>query len=71
MTCTVEEAAEMLGIARHTAYQAAARGELPTVRIGRRLLVPLARLNDLLGQREEVTGEEAPELGRLREPSRP
>lgn len=52
-TYTVDEAAELLGIARHTAFQAAARGEIPTIRIGRRLLVPRHRLERLLdGDRE-------------------
>ena len=54
----------MLGVARHTAYQAAARGEIPTIRVGRRLLVPLARLDELLGQREEATDEEELKPGR-------
>lgn len=47
-TITVEEAAQVLGIGRGTAYEAARRGELPTLRIGRRLLVPLAVLDQLL-----------------------
>lgn len=49
LTYTVEEAARLLGVSRGTAYEAARRGELPTVRLGRRLLVPRARLEDLLG----------------------
>ena len=48
-TLTVEQAGQMLGIPRATAYRAAAAGQLPTFRIGRRLLVPTARLLDLLG----------------------
>jgi excisionase family DNA binding protein len=48
-TVTVEEAAMLLGIGRGTAYEAARRGELPTLRFGRRLLVPLAALDQLLG----------------------
>jgi excisionase family DNA binding protein len=47
---TVEEAAEVLSIGRASAYQAANSGELPTVRIGRRLLVPVAQLRQLLGE---------------------
>jgi excisionase family DNA binding protein len=58
MSCTVEEAGEMLGISRHSAYRAARIGEIPTIRVGRRLVVPLARLNELLGQTEEVTDPE-------------
>jgi excisionase family DNA binding protein len=48
-TCTIEEAAELLGIHRDTAYKAARSGDLPTLRLGRRLLVPTARLRALLG----------------------
>lgn len=49
MTLTVEEAARALGIGRASAYLAVKTGELPTVRIGRRLLVPRHRLDALLG----------------------
>lgn len=48
-TITVEEAGEILGIARSTAYAAAQAGQLPTIRIGRRLLVPTAALLGMLG----------------------
>jgi excisionase family DNA binding protein len=48
-TCTVEEAAEVLGIHRDSAYRAAASGELPTLRLGRRLVVPVPRLKRMLG----------------------
>ena len=48
-TLTIEEAAQELGISRNGAYQAAGRGELPTIRIGRRLLVPRAALAQMLG----------------------
>lgn len=44
LTMSVEEAAKLLGVGRGTAYEAARRGELPTIRLGRRLLVPRARL---------------------------
>jgi len=48
LTMTVTEAAERLGIGRMQAYEAARRGELPTVRIGRRLLVPVSALERML-----------------------
>ncbi len=48
-TISVEQAGELLGVSRRSAYRAAARGQIPTVRIGRRLLVPTQRLLDLLG----------------------
>jgi excisionase family DNA binding protein len=48
-TITVEEAARFLGLGRGAGYNAAARGDLPTIRIGRRLLVPTATLRTMLG----------------------
>ncbi len=51
-TLSVEEAGELLGISRRSAYRAAARGELPTVRLGRRLVVPTPKLLAMLGLEE-------------------
>lgn len=48
-TCSIDEAAEILGIGRSTAYAAAHDGSLPTVRLSHRLLVPTARLLAMLG----------------------
>ena len=48
-TLTVEEAAALLGIGRTAAYEAARRGQLPTRRQGRRLLVPVPALLEWLG----------------------
>ncbi|MFN2556548.1 MAG: helix-turn-helix domain-containing protein [Nitriliruptorales bacterium] len=48
-TITVEEAGDLLGLSRSSAYRAAARGELPTLRFGRRLVVPTRRLLAMLG----------------------
>lgn len=46
---TVPEAGRLLGIGRDAAYRAAERGELPTIRVGRRLVVPVPRLLALVG----------------------
>jgi excisionase family DNA binding protein len=58
-TLTVPEAARLLGIGRNLAYEIAARdGEIagvPVVRVGRRLLIPLARLLEVLGLDEDST----------------
>jgi excisionase family DNA binding protein len=46
----VRQTAKELGIGRNQAYEAAKRGEIPTIRIGKRILVlrePLKRM--LLG----------------------
>jgi len=47
-TLTVEEAARVLGVGRGKAYEAARRGEIPTIRLGRRVLVPRSALRRLL-----------------------
>jgi excisionase family DNA binding protein len=52
LTISVEDAARLLGISRGLAYEAARRGELPVIRFGRRLLVPRARLLELVGTPE-------------------
>lgn len=48
MTLTVNETAERLGIGRNQAYEAVKRGEIPVIRIGRRLLVPVAALDRMM-----------------------
>lgn len=48
-TVSVEVAARYLGISRASAYVAAKSGELPTLRIGHRIVVPVAALRRLLG----------------------
>jgi len=48
-TLTIEQAARLLGLGRTAAYDAARRGELPTRRLGRRLLVPVPALLEWLG----------------------
>lgn|GEM_PF-1622232 len=48
-TITVPEAGELLGIGKGLAYDAARNGDIPTIRIGRRLLVPTHHLLRQLG----------------------
>lgn len=48
-TITIEQTAQILGLGRTAAYDAARRGELPTRRLGRRLLVPVPALLEWLG----------------------
>lgn len=47
-TMTVAEAGELLGISRRSAYRAVERGELPALRLGRRLVIPSLKLLELL-----------------------
>ena len=48
-TITVPEAGQVLGIGRAAAYAAADRGEIPTLRLGKRLVVPVPKLLAMLG----------------------
>jgi excisionase family DNA binding protein len=57
---TVEETARLLGISRGLAFQAVRRGDIPSIRIGRRILIPVARLQALLVG-DGPTGEEIPQ----------
>ena len=47
-TITVPEAATMLGLSESATYEAVTRGEIPAVRIGRRVLIVRDRLIALL-----------------------
>lgn len=49
LVLTVGEAGRLLGISRAFAYELAARGELPVIRLGRRLLVPKRALLEMVG----------------------
>jgi excisionase family DNA binding protein len=69
VTITVEEAARQLGISRGSAYAAARRGELPAIRLNRRIVVPrvaFQRWLESAGSGEPAAGERAPSavLGR-------
>jgi hypothetical protein len=48
-TITVPQAGEVLGIGRDAAYAAAKKGDIPTLHIGRRVLVPVPALLAMLG----------------------
>jgi excisionase family DNA binding protein len=48
LTMSVPEAGRLLGIGRDCAYEAAARGQIPTLRIGRLLRVPRAAFERML-----------------------
>lgn len=48
ITYSVEEVAELLGISRTTAYECVHRGEIPSRRFGRRVVILRHELNALL-----------------------
>ena len=55
LTYNLPEIAQMLGCSRSAIYRWADQGLIPTVRIGRRVLVTRAALEELLGGGLELT----------------
>jgi excisionase family DNA binding protein len=55
LTLTVPEAAGALGISRALAYELVARGELPSLRLGRRIVVPRQALERLVGDADATS----------------
>lgn len=47
-TYDVEEVAQLLGLGRSATYAAVSRGEIPSLRIGRRIVIPHAAVQKLL-----------------------
>jgi len=48
LTFTVDETRRKLGLSRGLIYQAIHEGQIPSIRIGRRILIPRAALEKLL-----------------------
>lgn len=48
LTVSVEEAGRLLGISRGLAYLLVNRGDIPSIRLGRRIVVPRRALDRLL-----------------------
>ena len=55
ITLTVTEAAKLLGISRNLCYEAVSKGEIPSLRLGKRLLVPRVALEQLLAAARRKT----------------
>lgn len=53
---TVEEARKRLRIGRNAVYDAIARKEIPTIRIGRKFLVPRVAFEAMLRGDQKATG---------------
>ena len=47
-TLSVRETAARLGISKNVAYEAVRRGEIPSIRLGGRILIPKVALDRLL-----------------------
>lgn len=48
LTITVERAGQLLGISRGLAYDLVRRGEIPAIRLGRRVVVPATAIDEIL-----------------------
>ena len=48
LTLTPKEACRLLGLSRGLMYEAIRTGQIPSIRIGRRILIPRAALERLL-----------------------
>ncbi|MEX1253320.1 MAG: helix-turn-helix domain-containing protein [Dehalococcoidia bacterium] len=54
---TVEEAATLLRLSRGSAYEGVRTGAIPSIRVGRRVLIPKARLDALLAGQDAAAPE--------------
>jgi excisionase family DNA binding protein len=55
LTCTVEEAARLLGISRTLAYRLVQSGQLPSFKVGKRRLVPVAAVETFIADQLSST----------------
>ena len=55
LTYSVDEAAEILGISRASAYEAVRKGEIPHIKIGKRILIPRSFLQSLTKEGLQAT----------------
>jgi excisionase family DNA binding protein len=62
LTLTVTEASKLLGLSRASAYEAVRMGQIPSIRMGSRILIPKIALvemlkeasNDKIGSRQQI-----------------
>ena len=54
LTFTVEETAVLLGISRSAAYQAANKGLIPSLRIGRRIVIPKKKIDEMMNKSQSL-----------------
>jgi len=56
MAFSVKETAQLLGVGRNTMWKAVWRGQVPTIRIGKRRLVPKVALEQMLLGKDKDKG---------------
>jgi len=57
LTVNVEEAGRMLGISRPTAYDRVEDGSIPSIKLGRRILVPKIAIERMLNGQQAAPVE--------------
>ncbi|MFC1928643.1 helix-turn-helix domain-containing protein [Chloroflexota bacterium] len=58
LTLTVKETAQLLGLSRNSMYQGILTGEIPHLKVGKRILIPRVALEKLLA--EAGNGKDSP-----------
>lgn len=58
LTLTVSETANLLGLSRNAAYQGVSTGEIPCVKVGKRILIPRLALEKMLAEAGKQYGRE-------------
>jgi excisionase family DNA binding protein len=53
MCITIPEAAKMLGLSRNFTYELARQHKLPTIKFGKRILIPRIQLEKMLEYKED------------------
>ena len=56
LTLTVSETAKLLGLSRNSTYQGVLTGEIPCVKVGKRILIPRLALEKMLAEVGNKTG---------------
>ncbi|MGH9917946.1 MAG: helix-turn-helix domain-containing protein [Nitrososphaerales archaeon] len=57
LTLSVPETAKLLGVSRDLVYELVAQGELPALRLGRRIVLPRRAIEELVEAACPVSGE--------------
>ena len=57
LALSVKAAAKILGLSRASAYEAVRTGQIPSLRFGKRIVVPRAALNKMLSRTEAYKSE--------------
>ncbi|MBA7596495.1 hypothetical protein ES703_03469 [subsurface metagenome] len=58
LTLTIDETARLLGIGRQLVYDRVKAGEIPVLKIGRRLLVPRIALEKMLEEPKPINPDD-------------